>query len=111
MPAGTIVGRLQLGGSDERERATEGAEGRHRTECTAHDRDGARRRQRDRRRPEQGAHADVGRRVERPGCRNLRKTTPERRRTVARWDQNGQIIEENLFYDLVTFMKQIGIGG
>ena len=31
--------------------------------------------------------------------------------TVARWDQNGQIIEENLFYDLVTFMKQIGIGG
>ena len=31
--------------------------------------------------------------------------------TVARWDQNGQIIEENLFYDLVTFMKQIGVGG
>ena len=31
--------------------------------------------------------------------------------TVARWDQNGQIIEENLFYDLVSFMKQIGIGG
>ena len=28
--------------------------------------------------------------------------------TVARWD-NGQIVEENLFYDLVTFMKQIGI--
>jgi ketosteroid isomerase-like protein len=30
--------------------------------------------------------------------------------TVARWDNNGQIIEENLFYDLVTFMKQIGLG-
>ena len=29
--------------------------------------------------------------------------------TVARWD-NGQIVEENLFYDLVTFMRQIGIG-
>ena len=29
---------------------------------------------------------------------------------VARWD-NGQIVEENLFYDLVTFMKQIGLGG
>ena len=29
--------------------------------------------------------------------------------TVARWDK-GQIVEENLFYDLVTFMRQIGIG-
>lgn len=29
--------------------------------------------------------------------------------TVAKWDENGQIIEENLFYDLVTFMKQIGL--
>jgi ketosteroid isomerase-like protein len=29
--------------------------------------------------------------------------------TVAKWD-NGQIVEENLFYDLVTFMKQIGLG-
>lgn len=29
--------------------------------------------------------------------------------TIARWD-NGQIVEENLFYDLVTFMKQIGLG-
>ena len=29
--------------------------------------------------------------------------------TVARWDESGQIIEENLFYDLVTFMKQIGL--
>jgi ketosteroid isomerase-like protein len=28
--------------------------------------------------------------------------------TVARWD-HGQIVEENLFYDLVTFMKQIGL--
>ena len=28
--------------------------------------------------------------------------------TVARWD-NGQIVEENLFYDLVTFMRQIGL--
>ena len=30
--------------------------------------------------------------------------------TVARWDEDGRIIEENLFYDLVTFMKQIGLG-
>jgi len=29
--------------------------------------------------------------------------------TVARWDENGQIIEENLFYDLMTFMKQLGL--
>ncbi len=29
--------------------------------------------------------------------------------TVAHWDENGQIIEENLFYDLVTFMRQIGL--
>ena len=29
--------------------------------------------------------------------------------TVAKWDENGQIVEENLFYDLVTFMKQIGL--
>ena len=28
--------------------------------------------------------------------------------TVARWD-NDQIVEENLFYDLVSFMKQIGL--
>lgn len=28
--------------------------------------------------------------------------------TVALWD-NGQIVEENLFYDLVTFMEQIGL--
>ena len=30
--------------------------------------------------------------------------------TVARWD-NGQIVEENLFYDLVTFMRQLGLSG
>ena len=29
--------------------------------------------------------------------------------TVAHWDDSGQIIEENLFYDLVTFMRQIGV--
>jgi len=29
--------------------------------------------------------------------------------TVAKWDEAGQIVEENLFYDLVTFMKQIGL--
>jgi hypothetical protein len=29
---------------------------------------------------------------------------------VARWDANGQIIEENLFYDVVGMMKQIGLG-
>jgi len=27
---------------------------------------------------------------------------------MAKWD-NGQIVKENLMYDLVTFMKQIGI--
>jgi ketosteroid isomerase-like protein len=29
--------------------------------------------------------------------------------TVARWDEDGQIIEENLFYDLVGLMTQIGL--
>lgn len=29
--------------------------------------------------------------------------------TVARWE-NGQIVEENLMYDLVTFLNQIGLG-
>jgi ketosteroid isomerase-like protein len=29
--------------------------------------------------------------------------------TVALWD-DGQIVEENLMYDLVTFLKQIGLG-
>ena len=28
--------------------------------------------------------------------------------TVAKWD-NAQIVEENPMYDLVTFMKQIGL--
>jgi ketosteroid isomerase-like protein len=28
--------------------------------------------------------------------------------TVARWD-DGRIVEENLFYDLVTFMRQTGL--
>jgi ketosteroid isomerase-like protein len=30
--------------------------------------------------------------------------------TVALWN-NGQIVEENLMYDLVTFMNQIGLSG
>jgi predicted ester cyclase len=30
--------------------------------------------------------------------------------TVARWDENGQIVEENLFYDVVGMMKQLGLG-
>jgi hypothetical protein len=30
--------------------------------------------------------------------------------TVALWD-NGQIVEDNLMYDLVTFMQQIGLIG
>ena len=29
--------------------------------------------------------------------------------TVARWD-NGEIVEENLFYDVVGLMNQIGVG-
>lgn len=29
--------------------------------------------------------------------------------TVARW-HDGQIVEENLFYDVVGMMKQIGVG-
>ena len=29
--------------------------------------------------------------------------------TVARWDESGQIIEENLFYDLIGLMPQIGL--
>ena len=31
--------------------------------------------------------------------------------TVARWDENGQIVEENLFYDVVGMMTQLGIKG
>ena len=30
--------------------------------------------------------------------------------TVALWD-DGQIVEENLMYDLVTFMQQLGLSG
>ena len=29
--------------------------------------------------------------------------------TVARWNDNGEIIEENLFYDLMGMLKQIGL--
>ena len=29
--------------------------------------------------------------------------------TVARWHE-GQIVEENFFYDLVTFIQQVGLG-
>lgn len=29
--------------------------------------------------------------------------------TIARWNDKGEIIEERLFYDLVGFMKQIGL--
>ena len=35
---------------------------------------------------------------------------PQRRASSARWD-NGQIVEENLLYDLVTFMRQLGLSG
>ncbi len=30
--------------------------------------------------------------------------------TVATWNENGEITEERLFYDLVGLMKQIGLG-
>jgi ketosteroid isomerase-like protein len=30
--------------------------------------------------------------------------------TIAKWD-DGQIVEENLMYDLVTFMQQLGLSG
>ncbi len=30
--------------------------------------------------------------------------------TVAHW-ANGEIVEENLFYDVVGLMRQIGVGG
>ena len=29
--------------------------------------------------------------------------------TVARWNENGEIVEENLFYDLMGMLKQIGV--
>jgi hypothetical protein len=28
--------------------------------------------------------------------------------TIARWNENGEIVEENLFYDLMGMLKQIG---
>jgi len=30
--------------------------------------------------------------------------------TVARWSDDGEIIQENLFYDLIGLMRQVGIG-
>ena len=29
--------------------------------------------------------------------------------TVAHWNENGEIVEENLFYDLMGMLKQIGV--
>ena len=29
--------------------------------------------------------------------------------TVARWNDKGEIVEENLFYDVVGMMRQLGI--
>jgi hypothetical protein len=29
--------------------------------------------------------------------------------TVAHWNEHGQIVEENLFYDLMGMLKQIGV--
>ena len=29
--------------------------------------------------------------------------------TVAQWDENGQIIQEIIFYDLATMMRQLGL--
>ncbi|HLG22085.1 MAG TPA: ester cyclase [Candidatus Manganitrophaceae bacterium] len=31
--------------------------------------------------------------------------------TVARWNKNGEIVEEKLFYDLISLMHQIGLAG
>ena len=31
--------------------------------------------------------------------------------TVARWNDKGEIVEENLFYDVVGMMRQLGLGG
>jgi hypothetical protein len=31
--------------------------------------------------------------------------------TVAHWNDNGEIVEEKLFYDLVSLMQQIGLSG
>lgn len=30
--------------------------------------------------------------------------------TVARWNEDGQSVEENLFYDLVGMMRPLGLG-
>ena len=29
--------------------------------------------------------------------------------TVAHWNEQGQIVDENLFYDLMGMLKQIGV--
>ena len=29
--------------------------------------------------------------------------------TVAHWNENGEIVEENLFYDFMGMLKQIGV--
>ena len=29
--------------------------------------------------------------------------------TVARWNEPGEIVEENLFYDLMGMLRQIGV--
>jgi len=29
--------------------------------------------------------------------------------TVARWNEQGKIVEENLFYDLMGMLRQIGV--
>lgn len=31
--------------------------------------------------------------------------------TIARWNERGEIVEERLFYDLITLMHQIGLFG
>jgi hypothetical protein len=53
----------------------------------------------------EGSHDGVGRK----GIPPTGKSFDVEFCTVAHWDENGQIIEENLFYDLVTFMRQIGL--
>jgi len=30
--------------------------------------------------------------------------------TVASWNEHGEIVEENLFYDVVGMMRQLGLG-
>jgi hypothetical protein len=43
-----------------------------------------------------------------PSVRRRLKTFELEFCTVARW-QNGEIVEENLFYDQVGFVRQIGV--